>query len=117
MTKEQSNGVAENLGCETGHHLTERFIRPSRRSSSVWGLSRNLLHPHLAHSGNFRPAQLNSARRNSPAFFSVAMPDLECKAKKRKRLAKRRDLYRRVGLQEVIDCSPMTANQSINRIL
>jgi hypothetical protein len=27
-------------------------------------------------------------RRNSPAFFSVAMPDLECKAKKRKGLAR-----------------------------
>ena len=39
------------------------------------------------HSGNSRPARLNSARRNGLAFFSAAMPDLECKAKKRKGLA------------------------------
>jgi hypothetical protein len=33
------------------------------------------------------------------------MPDLECKAKKRKRLVKRRDLYRKVGFSPAIDRS------------
>jgi hypothetical protein len=33
MTKEQSNGVAENLGRETVHHVTERFLRTSRHGS------------------------------------------------------------------------------------
>ena len=33
------------------------------------------------------------------------MPDLECKAKKRKRLAKRRDLYRKVGISPAIQRS------------
>jgi len=89
MTKEQSNDVAENLGRETVHHVTERFIRTSRRGSLLWARRTNLHYPHLSHSGNFRPARLNSPRRNSPAFFSVAMPDLECKAKKRKGLARK----------------------------
>ena len=35
------------------------------------------------------------------------MPDLECKAKKRKRLAKRRDLYRKVGIS--------SGNQALTR--
>ena len=36
MTKEQSNGVVpENLEQEKVHHLTERFIRTSRRGSSL----------------------------------------------------------------------------------
>jgi hypothetical protein len=52
------------------------------------------------HSGNFRPARLNSARRNGLAFFSAAMPDLECKAKKRKGLARNGEICTEVGLWE-----------------
>ena len=44
---------------------------------------------------------------------SVALTDLECKAKKRKRLAKRRDLYLKVGLWEVIRDSLLTGDSEI----
>jgi len=66
MTKEQSNGVPENLEQEKVHHLTERFIRTSRRGSSLWARRTNMHYLHLSHSGNFR-ALLDSIRQEETA--------------------------------------------------